>query len=149
MKVGFTGTKIGITLQQAKSLHGLLIPMKPEEAHHGDCVGADATFHEFAEIAGAKIVIHPPKNPQYRAFKKGNEMWEEKDYLTRNHDIVDCADIMIATPKAAEELRSGTWATVRYAKRCNKMLYIVWPNGAIDVFNDTARDTWNYRLLEV
>ena len=135
MKVGFTGTKVGMTLLQAKAVHGLLIPMKPDEIHHGDCIGADANFHDLSLKSGAKSIIHPPKNPQYRAWCKGDLLWEEKDYLTRNHDIVDCSDIIIATPKGLEELRSGTWATIRYTKRLNKHLYIVWPDGRIEEFN--------------
>ena len=53
-----------------------------------------------------------------------------KPPLDRNRDIVDACDVLIATPKDfVEELRSGTWATVRYARKQRKPLVIVWPNG--------------------
>ena len=55
-----------------------------------------------------------------------------KDYLDRNHDIVDQTDLLIATPKEnTEVLRSGTWATIRYAKKINKPTWIIETNGNI------------------
>ena len=32
-------------------------------------------------------------------------------------------------PRNHEELRSGTWMTIRYAKKIGKKLVIIWPNG--------------------
>ena len=29
-------------------------------AHHGDCLGADAEFHELCRETGLKIHVHPP-----------------------------------------------------------------------------------------
>lgn len=54
--------------------------------------------------------------------------WEPK----RNHDIVDATEWLIATPKKFEEIRSGTWATVRYAKKVKKPVTIIWPDGSIE-----------------
>jgi hypothetical protein len=95
------------------------------EFHHGDCVGADAEADDLiAQIGGCKIVIHPPDNPRKRAFKTrypGRIVLPAKPYLMRNHDIVDATDILIAAPKTnEEELRSGTWATIRYAMKQGK-----------------------------
>jgi len=53
--------------------------------------------------------------------------------LERNSDIVADSDLLLATPRFyEEELRSGTWATVRRARKANKPLIIVWPNGKVD-----------------
>lgn len=59
-------------------------------------------------------------------------VYSPQDPLVRNRDIVSCSDIMIATPKTIhEERRSGTWATIRYARELKKKLYIIAPNGAL------------------
>ena len=43
---------------------------------------------------------------------------------------MDNSDILIATPKEKEEqLRSGTWATIRYAKKTKKIVFLVYPDG--------------------
>lgn len=93
------------------------------EIHHGDCIGADAEFHEICIKRwphALHVVLHPPLNPRKRAFCTYSNQSEvpAKDYLERNREIVDAVDEMIAGPKELEEqLRSGTWATVRYARK--------------------------------
>jgi hypothetical protein len=124
-KVGFTGTQIGMSPNQKNQLRLKLLELYNQGAtifHHGDCVGADAQAHDIAFGIGMWIVIHPPSNPSKRAFKRGDETRAEADYLERNEDIVDETDYLIAAPKdhKVEERRSGTWATVRYAKRTGK-----------------------------
>jgi hypothetical protein len=53
-------------------------------------------------------------------------------HLKRNGHIVDASHVMIACPRLMhEELRSGTWMTIRYARRADKPLAIVWPDGSI------------------
>jgi len=48
----------------------------------------------------------------------------------RNHKMVDSAGVLLATPKEDHEvLRSGTWATIRYAYKKNKQVVLVWPDG--------------------
>ena len=87
--------------------------------HHGDCVGGDALAHAHARMLRQSITIHPPDTPGYRAWCVGNEQRPQRPYLTRNRTIVDSCDVLVALPKtpAREELRSGTWATVRYARK--------------------------------
>lgn len=117
--IGFTGTRSGLTDKQKETL--LIELKKLQEAgyrkfHHGDCIGADAEAHDIAESLGYDIIIHPPINPTARAFKKGKITLENKDYLIRNHDIVDQTSYLLVCPKEDnEQLRSGTWATYRYA----------------------------------
>ena len=38
-------------------------------------------------------------------------------YLERNKNIVNAVDFIIAAPDGPEKVRSGTWSTVRYAKK--------------------------------
>ena len=134
MIVGFTGTEKGMTSAQKQTLCLLLDSLDVTEFHHGDCVGADAEAHEIALDRGIRIVIHPPTDSKKRAFCKGAvEIREPKPYLDRNHDIVDEGDgALIATPFEEKEiLRSGTWATVRYAYKMGRAVdvFVIRPEG--------------------
>jgi len=134
ISIGFTGTRKGMTREQMKALLKVLQDINFAEAHHGDCVGADEQFHRLVRIffPDVVIVIHPPKNPKLRAFCKGDVIMPEKDYLERNRDIVKNCDLLIACPKEFHEvLRSGTWATVRYARKAGKPIIIIFPDGNI------------------
>lgn len=130
LKIGFTGTQGQMTSNQVLQVIRLLENLKPSEVHHGDCVGSDAFFHKLVRqtLPQTLIVIHPPFDPKKRAFCEGDLILEAKPYLERNHDIVNQTSALIATPKTQHEvLRSGTWATIRTAKKLNKNLYIVLP----------------------
>jgi len=118
MKVGFTGTQEGLTKIQKIMLIEFLVNnvFQIEEVAHGDCIGADAEFHSICYQLGIKIVIHPPLNPKKRAYCTSPYVLEPKEYIERNHNIVDSSTLLLATPKLLrEEQRSGTWATIRYA----------------------------------
>jgi hypothetical protein len=72
-------------------------------AHHGECEGADLQFDDFVKtrFPHIKVVPHPAN---------GNP-------LKRDKEIVGIVDVLIAAPRTDKEvLRSGTWATVRYAR---------------------------------
>jgi hypothetical protein len=137
MIIGFTGTQEGMTPQQKQWFDTHLGFFKCKEFKHGDCFGADSEAHDIALKHVSKIVIHPPNYDSKRAFcnkrtKEGIEIqiMPEKWYIDRNHDIVDGSEMMIATPKEySEQLRSGTWATIRYAKKSKKPLMIIYPDG--------------------
>jgi hypothetical protein len=61
-------------------------------------------------------------------------MHECKEYLDRNHDIVDSSDLLIAVSESTVEvLRSGTWATIRYAKKLRKPIKIIYPDGKVEL----------------
>lgn len=132
MKVGFTGTQRGMTVAQRATVAGLLARLPViQSVHHGDCIGADAEFHDIACMRGLRIVVHPPEIDAKRAFVTGaHETRTPKPYLIRNADIVTEADVLIAAPKEAHDvLRSGTWATIRRARQAGKRVEIVFPDG--------------------
>jgi len=137
MKVGFTGTQDGISSAQSAALDDVLVEMHPiAEFHHGDCVGADAeACDKVASHYGHEhLICHPPTNSRKQAYVKSGQERPKKEYLVRNHDIVDETTILIGCPKESEEvLRSGTWATIRYAKKLNRMVIIVFPDGTIEI----------------
>lgn len=143
-KLGFTGTQKGMTNIQLKIVDRLLKKYNFSEAHHGDCIGADSDFHSLCLKNGVDIIIHPPDNDSKRNFNKGyRNIKEEKPYLDRNKDIVDDSNILIVCPNTnTEVLRSGTWATYRYAKKRNKNIFIIYPNGKFEAIKrkiDRAR----------
>jgi hypothetical protein len=129
MKLGFTGTQHGMTDKQKTAFRDFITARSITEFHHGDCIGADKDAHDIVRaMTKARIVIHPPSNDAKRAFCKGDEILPAKPYIARNHDIVDASEHMIAAPQQAEEqLRSGTWATVRYARKRKVKLFVAWP----------------------
>ena len=126
MIAGFTGTRIGMNVNQKMTFLKKLKLHNITELHHGDCVSADAQAHDLAEGLGIKIVTHPPSDDRLRAFKWSNEAYPPKPYIERNHDIVNACDILFVAPKSnEEELRSGTWATFRYAAKKGKDVIIL------------------------
>lgn len=135
MIVGFTGTQEGMTYAQVLRVYTLLRELRPvEKLHHGDCIGADEMAHAIAVNYYIPVKIHPPIKSDKRAYCGGwTEMAEEKDYLSRNRDIVDESEFIVATPKEYEEQqRGGTWYTVRYAKKQNKQVFVIYPDGSHD-----------------
>jgi hypothetical protein len=148
--VSFTGTQDGMTIQQNGAILRILElylsgrdDPKDVEVHHGDCVGADQEFHDIAHSLGCHTVSHPAskgdgywgwdsKPHKKRAFCQVDEIKMPRPPLIRNKDMVDICDVLLATPKTKIEImRSGTWATVRYARKKVKYHIIIWPNGSI------------------
>jgi|SRR3970040_153346 len=126
MKVGFTGTRKGLSSIQLTQLVKLIRELDTTELHHGDCFGADVDAHQVASMLGIKRIIHPPSDPKLRAFCNSGIILPEKPYIERNHDIVDATEVLIAGPEVqVESIRSGTWATVRYARSLSKKIYIL------------------------
>lgn len=129
MKVGFTGTQRGMSAVQKESLAQFLLGAVPAEFQHGDCVGADGEAHAVAALLGVRIVIRPGSDPKRRAFCSGDVVMPPAPFLVRNRAIVDDVDVLVAAPLTdAEQVRSGTWATVRYARKCGKPV-VVLPRG--------------------
>lgn len=134
MKIGFTGTQRGMTPSQIAFITESLTDLESvSSAHHGDCVGADAEFHSICRSLGFDITLHPLKVDSKRAFCEGATATKApRDYLDRNHDIVDACDQIFCAPSGmTEKVRSGTWATVRYARKKAKSIIIAWPDGTV------------------
>jgi hypothetical protein len=140
MIFGFTGTRKGMNKIQLENLDGFyknifyqntIYRYTIKEFHHGDCIGAD---DQAAEIfIKVPHIIHPPSNPKYRAFREGHFILPERSYLERNCDIVDAADMLLAASGTNDEqVRSGTWSTIRYAKKVGKSIVIFYPDGTIE-----------------
>lgn len=134
MKVGFTGTQRGMSNKQAWEFFNQLVLLMPSEFHHGDCVGSDAEAHKKARHLMARIIKHPPENKRKQAFMLADESRPYAPYLVRNKNIVNETQFLIVTPGEMEEkLRSGTWSTVRYARKLGHEIRIIFPDGSVKV----------------
>lgn len=143
MIIGFTGTREGLDPLQEVSLRSILLGFRigcsgKIEFHHGCCIGADADASYIAHNYDYYVIGHPPLDESKVAFLSiyCSDQRAAKGYLERNHDIVDECDHLIACPKEhQEQLRSGTWATIRYAKKKKKPMTIVYPDGNSETFS--------------
>jgi len=133
MKVGFTGTQDGMTDDQVTLIVEVVSELtEMDEMHHGDCIGADEQFFTIVRtlLPDVQIIGHLPEDESKRAFCENDVEREPLPYLVRNRNIVEEADMMFATPKGPERMRgSGTWATIRYARKAGIKLAIIWPDG--------------------
>lgn len=128
--VGFTGSRNGMTPLQLTALRKEM-PIRGW-LHHGDCVGSDKQAHGIARDIGLLIAGHPALILNLRAWCKCDVLHPPKDYLVRNHDIVDATLTLIATPDTMQEqARSGTWSTIRYARKLLRPVTIIFRNGSV------------------
>lgn len=129
MKIGFTGTRNGMTQKQCDAFQMLIMHIRPKEFHHGDCVGSDAGAHLDVRKCSpfTQVHIHPPNSTAMLAGCRGHVRYEPRGYLERNQDIVNACNFLIATPEGRETQRSGTWATIRYARKIGKPVIIIDP----------------------
>lgn len=137
MKMGITGTRNGATTAQSVVLISVLFEMEPEEVHHGNCVGVDDLFVTLARdlVDDVIIVSHPPKDAKLESRFQSDIVLPRQDYLDRNKSIVDSVDYMVGVPSGSREaLRSGTWATIRYAKKVGRPLMVVYPDGSKEFY---------------
>lgn len=141
MRIGFTGTRNGMTDKQAdsfvKTVEELTLNLSCiNEFHHGDCVGADQQAHGLSGVGCQLKIVHPPIDPTHRAFVYNYaEIREPKSHFARNRDIVNETDLLIACPPymtpIVKETMGGTAYTVKYARKQGKPVVICWPDGTV------------------
>mgnify|MGYP003978242403 FL=1 len=113
----------------------LALRKQPKLDHlvHGDCLGADAEAHQIARSLGHTVTGRPCTITKQRAFCVVDHQHPARKPIGRNADIVNESEVMFAFPFGTKELMrgSGTWATIRYARKKEKLLYIIYPDGSI------------------
>ena len=144
LKVAFTGTRKGMTIEQKRTLRDLLdelnIKTDVREVHHGCCVGADEEFVDIVRDVEPfmTIVAHPPRvktHVSQRALKLSDAFREDEDFVVRDKRMVEECDVLIAAPwqdARPKSLRGqGTWTTVNHAQKphINRPTCIIYPNG--------------------
>lgn len=137
MKITFTGTRDGMTTAQLetvmRSIRELRISNELNYLIHGACHGADRQAHELV----MRRIMHPSNTEQLSwALSVKKEQDEvlpiDKDPIRRNRRMVNEGRAVVAAPGTfAEVQRSGTWATIRYARKLERPLYICFPDGNV------------------
>ena len=132
---GVTGTAGPVTFWQIQRLWELLTVLPLTRLHHGDCVGGDAIGHAIWTMERSEpVTVHPPTKPGKRAFCKGDDVRAEAPFLVRDGHIATEVDVLIAVPSTAHEVRrSGTWTTVRYARKAGKIIIRINRDGTISL----------------
>ena len=130
MKIGFTGTRSGMTDLQKEIVREELIKKKPECVIHGGCIGADEDFHKIAKELGIKIIVYPGHSAVdgdtsfHFDYSDADEILPSESYFKRNRQIVDDSDLMLAAPYNQIQ-KGGTWYTINYALKQNKGINIL------------------------
>jgi hypothetical protein len=133
--IGITATRIGMSLNQKTMLIRRLQEIIDNgyyiNFHHGACEGGDVEADQICRNlkignpnkTHGEIHIHPSDHAKTRVHceQDWDTVYPPKPPLTRDRDIVSSIDFLFAAPKneKKEELRSGTWTTVRYARKQN------------------------------
>lgn len=130
LSIGFTGTRRGMSEGQKERLIKYLDQLNPRYFHHGGAKGADKEAYEIARnvIPGIVLICWPCNLKDQQDFDPAeqNVIHAEQAPLERNRDIVHASDILLAAPgEDQEQLRSGTWSTVRYAKKLRKNVVLI------------------------
>lgn len=133
MIIGFTGTRQidKISIKRIDDLLQTLLYYNTEYRGgalvvvHGCAIGAVIMFHKMCLNAEISIVGRPSYTKHSLVGFKHIHLPEQP--LNRNKRIVDDCDILIALPIDVnkEELRSGTWSTIRYARSKGKKIIMI------------------------
>lgn len=136
---GFTGTRYGMTPAQIAAFIRLVRTRFGDagEFHHGCCRGADSEAVDVVHVRCPKfrIVAYPGDVRGMvcpTALALSQDAYPAAPCLERNRAIVDACERLIACPYGPEETRSGTWATIRYARRALRPLLIVYGDGCTE-----------------
>ena len=136
--IGFTGSRTGLSDPQKATLETFISTMEVSRFHSGDCKGCDAQAFKIVRRLrpNAYLAVHPPSNKSMRAYCRPDQgcgiIHPPKECLARNRDIVNTTDLLLATPDTIrEKLRSGTWATIRFARKVFKPIVYIFPDGTL------------------
>lgn len=143
MNIGFTGSRHGMSEQQKVAFTAMIKQAALTDHvnfHYGMCIGSDdQAAHIVNAIIGTNrdhrdIYGHPPINQKFYApYPDCDYIAEPAEYLIRNRHIVDACDFLIVCPYGiVEKHRSGTWSTVRYARKQKRPIVFIWPDGSIE-----------------
>ena len=146
MILGFTGTRLGTRPAQTAAIHWFMHRLRPSRLVHGGASGADMVAHGIAESLGIPVIwIYPGdtrSSAVWAGMRAGIEIYPPLPPLERNRVMVKQIHGLLACPKSdTEELRSGTWSTVRYARAAGVPVYLIRANGKI-VPDQQTFDKW-------
>lgn len=134
-KIGFTGTRRGMSGSQMQAVLEWLLDHKAVSyVVHGACEGADRQFHTLVRLVlGDEVFVQLyPAVGCHSDIPFDTSSWrhvhDKLPPLQRNIRIVNSADVLLACPAQRHEVRrSGTWATIRYARKAARPVIIFEP----------------------
>lgn len=144
---GVTGSRRGPSPVQMETLQRAFaqgrVPHRstsgaPAALVHGGCKGVDITAAILAYCAGWQVWALPAANAGIwadpRTERHAHFVSVPRPALERNRRIVDMCQRLLAMPAHPEDdprsLRSGTWATIRYARAQGRPVLTVMPDGS-------------------
>jgi hypothetical protein len=153
MRVGFTGTRRGMTEAQVMAMHTEVLGrrVRPSVWLHGGCVGADEDSVVAVRLWQAPLEEPPPAPVRVvalpgrsasgpathdlqseAAIRSSDEVRAVDTHFARNRRIVEECEVLVACPATmAEAASGGTWYTVNQARRAGRRVIIVWPDGSV------------------
>lgn len=148
-----TATRKGLTLPQERTFVSVIrcAICDPFVFHHGAAVGGDCDLTRLAvamrQLGRTIRIVAWPSNLASQqaasALAVSDEVKPAAPPLERNLNMIANADMVMAFPAGFhEEVRSGTWATVRAAERNSIPVTMIWPDGSICWSN-----SWGNRLV--
>lgn len=145
LDIAVTATRRGLTSPQRECAK-LNLAFHLDQSivlRHGMCSGGDTELHHIARELGVKpenghwIEGHPghSRNGLSSHFVQTDVdlQHESLEYLARDDVMVDRCDVLWGFPGTVKPIQrgSGTWYTIRYARRIRKPLLIIYPNGSM------------------
>lgn len=131
MKISITGSRRGLTPRQ----RAFVIPLleQVEWLTHGGCTGVDRDVHALFNTPYS-TTVYPGTYEQHKwaVDSRCAITFPVKAPLARNRDIVNATPKLYAFVSTYHEIqRSGTWATIRYARKIGHDVTVVWPDGLV------------------
>jgi len=134
MMLSFTGTHRALTDLQKITVTEFVEQFNPLCVTHGGCIGADDFFDQWCADLGIHRTIYPSNIrgkslPKNELLRRGPcTIHEPRPPLIRNEIIVKSGEFLLACPSENYEvLRSGTWSTVRIARRLGVKYTVINP----------------------
>lgn len=136
MRLGFTGSRYGMSPEQKATFWKLINLYKPDLKlfTHGDCVGADVEAAAIVHQMCPDLLIEcrPGLNSKMRGFGPATFEHPAKAYKERDREIVLNSTHMIATPFTKEET-GGTWYTAKFAMKKKVPIIMIWRTGQYEI----------------
>jgi hypothetical protein len=135
--IAFTGTREGMSNRQTEAFTELIGAFANVIAEgyqtifvHGGCDGADIKTRDITLSMNHSICVEcfPGDESQHKknSLCISQVVHPIMPYLWRNKKMVNMGGLLVAAPLSMnEENRSGTWSTIRYARKINKPCIIL------------------------
>lgn len=125
--VSFTGTAGALSRAERVFIRAVLVRIRADRYVTGGADGVDTTVHFAAAQLwpDAKHLVLAPRAPWSERVASGAQIEFAPEgrsvsdaYMRRNDQLVAASPLLVAFPRSGvEKLRSGTWATIRRARK--------------------------------